>query len=91
MRALEEQGDAIKGAAEGMMAAVISVETVLRSVDNMKGMIEMTRRAMVFAHGDRVVERVEVKRKRSLLKWRTGTVVVLIHMSLEVVKIGTRN
>ena len=37
MRALEEQSDAIKGAAEGMMAAINifkdSVESVLRSVD----------------------------------------------------------
>ena len=43
MRALEEQSDAIKGAAEGMMAAINtfkdSVESVLRTVDNLKKMI----------------------------------------------------
>ena len=33
-----------------------------RTVDNLK-MIDMTRRAMVLAHGGRVLERVEIKRE----------------------------
>ena len=37
--------------------------SVLRSVDNLKKMIGMTRRAMNLAHGGRVVERTEVKRE----------------------------
>ena len=56
MRALEEQSDAIKGAAEGMMAAI---NTFLRTAWNLKRVIEMTRRAMVLAHGDRVKGRRE--------------------------------
>ena len=67
IRALEEQSDAIKGAAEGMMAAINtfkdSVESVLRTVDNLKRIVDMTRQAMVLTHGGRVVERVEIKRE----------------------------
>ena len=40
-----------------------SVESVLRSVDNMKRMIEMTQRAMVLAHGGRIIERVEIRKE----------------------------
>ena len=81
LRALEEQGDAIKGAAEGMIAAINtfkdSTESVLRSVDNMKRMIEMTRRGMVLAHGGRIVERVAVKREAESVEvedWDSGCV-----------------
>ena len=67
LRALEEQADSIGGAANGMLQAMgayrDNAESVLRSVDNLKKMNTMTRRAMVLAHGDRVVERVEVKRE----------------------------
>ena len=65
--ALEEQADSIGGAANGMLQAMETfkenAESVLRSVDNLKKMIGMTRRAMNLAHGGRVVERVEVKRE----------------------------
>ena len=54
MRALEEQSDAIKSATEGMLMAINtfkdSVKSVLRTVDNLKRMVDMTRRAMVIAH-----------------------------------------
>ena len=67
LRALEEQGDAIKSAAEGMMVAINtfkdSVASVLRSVDNLKRMVDMTRQAMVLAHGSMILERVEIKRE----------------------------
>ena len=67
LRALEEQADSIGGAANGMLQAMETfkenAESVLRSVDNLKKMITMTRRAMNLAHGGRVVERVEVKRE----------------------------
>ena len=67
MRALEEQSDAIKGSAERMMAAINtfkdSVESALRTVDNLKRMVDMTRETMVLAHGGRVLERVEIKRE----------------------------
>ena len=67
LRALEEQGDSIGGAANGMLQAMETfkenAESVLRSVDNLKKMIGMTRRAMNLTHGGRVVERVEVKRE----------------------------
>ena len=47
MRALEKQSDAIKAAAEGMLVAINtfkdSVESVLRTVDNLKRMVDMTR------------------------------------------------
>ena len=79
MRALEEQSDAIKAAAEGMLMAINtfkdSVESVLRTVDNLKRMIEMTRQAMVLAHGGRVVERVEIKREPDEEEeWVSGSV-----------------
>ena len=54
-----------------------SVESVFRTVDNLKRMIEMTRRAMVLAHGDRVVERVEIKREAEPVEeedWDSGSV-----------------
>ena len=67
LRALEEQSDSIEGAANGMLQAMETFKenaaSVLRSVDNLKKMIGMTRRAMNFARGGRVVERVEVKRE----------------------------
>ena len=67
LRALEEQADSIGGATNGMLQAMETfkenAESVLRSVDNLKKMITMTRRAMNLAHGGRVVERVEVKRE----------------------------
>ena len=67
LRALEEQADSIEGAANGMLQAMETFKenaaSVLRSVDNLKKMIGMTRRAMNLAHGGRVVERVEVKRE----------------------------
>ena len=67
LRALEEQSDSIEGAANGMLQAMETFKenaaSVLRSVDNLKKMIGMTRRAMNLAHGGRVVERVEVKRE----------------------------
>ena len=67
LRALEEQADSIGGAANGMLQAMETFKenaaSVLRSVDNLKKMIGMTRRAMNLAHGGRVVERVEVKRE----------------------------
>ena len=40
-----------------------NAESVLRSVENLKKMITMTRRAMVLAHGDRVIEKVKIKRE----------------------------
>ena len=40
-----------------------NAESVLRTVDNLKKIITMTRRAMVLAYGDRVVKRMEVKRE----------------------------
>ena len=67
LRALEEQADSIEGAANGMLQAMETFKenaaSVLRSVDNLKKMIGMTRRAKNLAHGGRVVERVEVKRE----------------------------
>ena len=67
LQALEEQADSIGGAANGMLQAMETFKenaaSVLRSVDNLKKMIGMTRRAMNLAHGGRVVERVEVKRE----------------------------
>ena len=67
LRALEEQADSIGGAANGMLQAMETFKenaaSVLRSVDNLKKMIGMTRRAMNLAHGGKVVERVEVKRE----------------------------
>ena len=51
LRALEEQADSIGGAANGMLQTIGSyrenAESVLRSVENLKKMITMTRRAMV--------------------------------------------
>lgn len=67
LRALEEQADSIRGAATGLLQAMETfkenAQSMVRTVDNLKKMIGMTRRAMVLAHGDRVVERVEVKRE----------------------------
>ena len=67
LRALEEQADSIGAATTDMLQCLNtfknSAESVVRSVDNLKRMIAMTRRAMVLAHGDRVVERVEIKRE----------------------------
>ena len=40
-----------------------NAESVLRSVEYLKKMINMTRRAMVLVHGDRVIEKVEIKRE----------------------------
>ena len=42
-----------------------NAESVLRSVENLKKMVHMTRRAMALAHGDRVIEKVEIKREPS--------------------------
>ena len=79
MRALEEQSHAIKAAAEGMLMAINtfkdSVESVLRTIDNLKRMVDMTRQAMVLAHGDRVVERIEIKREPDEKEdWDSGSV-----------------
>ena len=67
LRALEEQADSIRGAATGLLQAMETFKenasSMVRTVDNLKKMIGMTRRAMVLAHGGRVVERVEVKRE----------------------------
>ena len=67
LRALEEQADSIGAATTNMLQCLNtfknSVESVIRSVENLKKMIAMIRRAMVLAHGDRVVERVEIKRE----------------------------
>ena len=67
LQALEEQADSIGRAANGMLQAMETfkenAESVLRSVDNLKKMIGMTRRAMNLVHGGRVVERVEVERE----------------------------
>ena len=67
LRALEEQADSIKGAATGLLQAMETfkenAQSVVRTVDNLKKMIGMTRRAMNLAHWGRVVERVEVKRE----------------------------
>ena len=67
LRALEEQTDSIGGAANDMLQAMgtyrENAESVLRSVENLKKMITMTRRAMVLAHGDRVIEKVKIKRE----------------------------
>ena len=53
LRALEEQADSIGGAANGMLQAMETFKenaaSVLRSVDNLKKMIGMTRRAMNLA------------------------------------------
>ena len=53
LRALEEQADSIGGAANGILQAMGSyrenAELVLRSVENLKKMVQMTRRAMVLA------------------------------------------
>ena len=40
-----------------------SADSVIGSVDNLKKMIAITRWDMVLAHGDRVVERVEIRRE----------------------------
>ena len=67
LRALEEQADSIGGAATGLLQAMETFKenaaSMVRTVENLKKMIGMTRRAMVLAHGGRVVERVEVKRE----------------------------
>ena len=67
LRALEEQADSIRGATTDMVQSLNTfrdnAESVIRSVDNLKKMIAMIRRAMVLAHGDRVVERVEIKKE----------------------------
>ena len=67
LRALEEQADSIGGAANGILQAMgtyrENAESVLRSVENLKKMITMTRRAMVLAHGNRVIEKVKIKRE----------------------------
>ena len=67
LRALEEQADSIGGAANGMVQAMgtyrENAELVLRSIENLKKMITMTRRAMVLAHGNRVIEKVKIKRE----------------------------
>ena len=67
LRALEEQAHSIGGMASGMLQAMgtyrENAESVLRSVENLKKMINMTRRAMVLVHGDRVIEKVEIKRE----------------------------
>ena len=67
MQALEEQADSIRGAATGLLQAMETFKenaaSMVRTVDNLKKMIGMTRRVMVLAHGGRVVERVEVKRE----------------------------
>ena len=36
---------------------------MLRTVDNLRKVVQMTKRAMDLAHGGRVVERVEIKRE----------------------------
>ena len=55
LRALEEQAHSIGGAANGMLQVMETFKenavSVLRSVDNLKKMIGMTRRAMNLAHG----------------------------------------
>ena len=52
-----------------------SVESVLRTVDNLKRMVDMTRQAMVIAHGGRVVERVKIKREADEEEdWDSGSV-----------------
>ena len=67
LRALEEQADSIGGAATGLLQAMETFKenaaSMVRTVENLKKMIGMTRRAMVLAHGGRVVERVEIKRE----------------------------
>ena len=67
LRALEEQADSIGGAATSMLDAINtfrnSAESLQRTVENLKTMIGMTRSAMNLAHGDRVVEKVEIKRE----------------------------
>ena len=67
--ALEEQADNIGAATTDVLQCrntfKDSTESVLRSVDNLKKMIAMTRRVMMLAHGDKVVERVEIKRDSS--------------------------
>ena len=67
LRALEEQADSIGGAANGLLQAMETFKenaaSMVRTVENLKKMIGMTRRAMNLAHGGRVVERVEVKRE----------------------------
>ena len=67
LRALEEQADSIGGAATGLLQAMETFKenaaSMVRTVENLKKMIGMTRRAMNLAHGGRVVERVEVKRE----------------------------
>ena len=67
LRALEEQADSIGGAANGMLQAMGTYRenagSVLRSVENLKKMVQMTRKAMVLAHGNGVIEKVEIKRE----------------------------
>ena len=67
LRALEEQADSIGGAATGLLQAMETFKenaaSMVRTVENLKKMIGMTRRVMNLAHGGRVVERVEVKRE----------------------------
>ena len=67
LQALEEQADSIGGAATGLLQAMETFKenaaSMVRTVENLKKMIGMTRRAMGLAHGDRVVEQVEVKRE----------------------------
>ena len=75
LRALEEQAENIGATTTDMLLCLNtfkdSAESVIRSVDNFKKMITMTRRAMVLAHGDRVVERVEIEREPVSLPSKT--------------------
>ena len=67
LRALGEKADGIGRTAKGIRQAMTnfrtSTESVLSCVDNFKTMVEMTRRDMALAHGETVVERVEIKRE----------------------------
>ena len=51
LRAMEEQADGIRGAISGILQAMETLrenaESMARTVDNLKKMIGMTRRAMV--------------------------------------------
>ena len=48
------------------------VDSMIRSLANMRQMVDMTRRAATLAHGGSVVERVEINKERddSDLQWR---------------------
>ena len=67
LRALEEQAESIGRAATAMVQSMDTIrkyaESVVTTVENLKKMITMTRRAMVLAHGGRVVERVEIRKE----------------------------